>query len=111
MQDLAPLIKDNGSEIAFSKDADFNQISKDKVFVSQVVQKTIIEVEENKNKNFTELIVSPNQIERDQDNTFIRFKADHPFIFIVRDNLNRSILLIGKVIFPNFTNLSAEFYN
>jgi len=109
--DVTDIIKNMGLESPFTSDANFSRISKDKVFISQIIQKTIIEVEENKNSNFTELVVSPDQIEKNNDNTFIRFKADHPFIFIVKDNLNNSILLAGKVMSPNFSNLSAEYYN
>ena len=110
-QDLASSIRNKGGELAFSEKGDFNKISKDNVFITKVIQKTIIEVEENKNSNFTELVVTPEQIERNKDQTFIKFKADHPFLFVVKDNLNNSILLVGKLVYPNFSNLSAEFYN
>ncbi len=110
-QDLAPFIRDKGVELAFSEDGDFSKISKDKVFISKVIQKTIIEVDENKNSNFTELVVTPEQLKNSKDKSFIRFNANHPFLFIVKDNLNNSILLVGKLIYPNLSNLSAEFYN
>jgi len=110
-QNLVPSIRNKGGELAFSEKGDFSKISKDEVFITKVIQKTIIEVEENKNSNFTELVVSPEQIERNRDKSFMRFKADRPFLFIVKDNLNNSILLVGKLIYPNYSNLSAEFYN
>lgn len=110
-EEFSSFIKDSGLELAFTDKADYSRISKDKVYISQIIQKTVIEVEENKNSNFTELVVSPDEIEKSNDNTFMRFKADHPFIFIVKDNLNNSILIAGKVVFPNFSNLSAENFN
>lgn len=110
-QDLAPFIRDKGVESAFTEDGDFSKISKDKVFISKIIQKTIIEVDENKNSDFTELVVSPEQIKNNKDKSFIRFNANHPFLFIIKDNLNNSILLVGKLIYPNLSNLSAEFYN
>ncbi|MDF1546201.1 MAG: serpin family protein [Bacteroidales bacterium] len=110
-EEFSSFIKDSGLELAFTDKADYSRISKDKVYISQIIQKTVIEVEENKNSNFTELVVSLDEIEKSNDNTFMRFKADHPFIFIVKDNLNNSILIAGKVVFPNFSNLSAENFN
>ena len=110
-QDLVPYIKEKGVDKTFSENSNYSIISKDKVFISKLIQKTIIEVEENKNSNFTELVLTPEQIRNSRDKSFIRFNANHPFLFIVKDNLNNSILLTGKLVYPNFSNLSAEFHN
>ncbi len=110
-QDLATLIRDQGVEMAFSEEGNFSKISEDKVYISKLIQKTIIEVNENKNSNFTQLIITPEQMRDSKDKSFIRFNANRPFLFIVKDNTNNSILLVGKLIYPNLSNLSAEFRN
>ncbi len=111
LEDVSSTLGLNGSELAFSDDADFSRIAKTPVHISRIIQKTTIVVEENKNSNFTELILSPDQSNKSNDNSVMKFKANRPFLFVVIDNLNHSILLIGKVISPNFNNLSAEYYN
>jgi len=111
LQDVSTLLRENGSEIAFSNRADFSRIAKTHVYISKIFQKTSIIVEENKNNNFTEQIITPNQFNADKENSVLKFKANRPFLFFIKDNVNQSILLLGKVISPNFNNLSAEFYN
>jgi len=106
-QDVSSALKEMGCKLPFEEDANFNRISAQKTHISRIIQHTVIEVEENKGKNLTELYVNPN--ERDGLGTdFIRFNANHPFIYIVRDNVNKSILIMGKVISPNFDMLSAQ---
>jgi serpin B len=102
---------DKGLENMYSDQADFSRISKDPIKPSKIIQKSIIQVVENKNSNFTELVGNLDFSNRSKDKTFVRFKADHPFIFIIKDNLNNSILLIGQVLSPNFNNLSADYSN
>lgn len=107
-QDVVPVISTMGCELPFSEDANFKRISENKTNISKIIQHTVIEVTENKSSNLTELFVDSNETGQ-FGSDFIRFNANHPFIYIVRDNLNKSILLMGKVISPNFNNLSAEY--
>ncbi|RLD74001.1 MAG: hypothetical protein DRJ10_17270, partial [Bacteroidetes bacterium] len=107
-QDVVPVIRELGCEIPFSDDANFNRISKDKTEISKIIQNTLIEVTENKSDNLTELFIDPTETPR-LNSDLIRFNANHPFIYLVKDNVNKGILLIGKVVSPNFNNLSAEY--
>jgi serpin B len=99
---------DKGLELAFSDKAEYARISNNPIKLSKIIQKTIVQVIENKNSTFTEVLNSPNQTNR-KDNTYIRYIANRPFIFIIKDNLNSNILLMGKVNDPNFNNLSADY--
>jgi serpin B len=101
---------DKGLEILFDDKAQFPRISDNPIKISKIVQKTIIQAGENKNNDFTEISNPQNQNNK-KDNSFIRCKANVPFIFIIKDNLNNNILLIGKVNNPSFINLSADFHN
>jgi len=111
LQDVSSTLIANGCELPFSDKANFSRIGKPPVHISRIIQKTSITVEENKNNNFTEQVISKDQNFKNIENSVMNFKADKPFIFIIVDNFNHSILLIGKVVSPNFNNLSAEFYN
>jgi serine protease inhibitor len=94
-------------ELAFTEDADVSRISSQKTHISGIIQHTVIEIEENKDDKLTELYINP----KEQDNIgteFIRFNANRPFIYIVRDNVNKSILIMGKIVSPNFDILSAQ---
>lgn len=110
-KDMASILKDGGCKEAFTDGANFSFLSEDDVYISKVLQKTVIEVEENKNIDYTQLIMPSTRKPGEVDNTLIRFNANKPFIFIVKDNLNNSILLVGKLIYPNFDNLSTAYYN
>ncbi len=107
-QDVVPVVFEMGCELPFNDDANFKRISGDKTNISKIIQHTLIEVTENKNTNLTELFIDPNE-KGNWGSEFIRFNANHPFIYLVKDNINKSILLMGKVVSPNFNNLSAEY--
>ncbi len=106
-QDISYAISDMDCELAFTEEADFSRISSQKTHISGIIQHTVIEIEENKDNKLTELYINP----KEQDNIgteFIRFNANRPFIYIVRDNVNKSILIMGKIVSPNFDMLSAQ---
>ncbi len=106
-QDVSYAISDMDCQLPFTNEADFSRISTQKTHISRIIQHTVIEIEENKNNRLTELYVNPK--ERDVAGTdFIRFNANRPFIYIVRDNVNKSILIMGKVVSPNFDMISAQ---
>ncbi|RLD68183.1 MAG: hypothetical protein DRI95_03600 [Bacteroidetes bacterium] len=107
-QDIVPVISEMGCDLPFNGEANLKIISENNTNISKIIQHTLIEVAENRSRNLTQLFIDPNEPGIKSTN-FIRFNANHPFIYIVRDNLNKSILLMGKVISPNFNNLSAEY--
>jgi serine protease inhibitor len=85
---------------AFSaKDADFSGISAEKpgLYISRVIHKAFIDV----NEEGTEAAAATAVImERGKDSEPIEFRADHPFIFMIRDMTTGSILFIGRVMDP-----------
>lgn len=106
-QDVSYAISNMDCPLPFTSDADFSRISSQKTHISRIIQHTLIEIEENKSNKLTELYINPS--ERDASGIdFIRFNANRPFIYIVVDNLNKSILIMGKIISPNFDMISAQ---
>ena len=97
---LASVLKSMGMKDAFSSDADFSGINgKRDLFISAVIHKAYVEV----NEEGTEAAAATGVVVR---LTSIGpapipvFRADHPFLFLIRDNLSGSILFIGRVANP-----------
>jgi serpin B len=97
---LASVLKSMGMTDAFSSDADFSGIDgKRDLFISAVIHKAFVEV----NEEGTEAAAATGVVMR---LTSIGpapipvFRADHPFLFLIRDNLTGSILFIGRAANP-----------
>lgn len=98
---LNEALKSLGMVDAFSgKLADFSGISPDPVglFISQVIHKAFVEV----NEEGTEAAAATAVAMRLQAVPKPKpvFRADHPFIFIIRDMRSDSILFLGRVVDP-----------
>jgi len=97
---LASVLKSMGMEDAFSTNADFSGINgKRDLFISAVIHKAYVDVDEEGTEAAAATAVTmrltsvgPTQIPV--------FRADHPFLFLIRDNDSGSILFIGRVMNP-----------
>ena len=97
---LASVLKSMGMKDAFSSNADFSGINgKRDLFISAVIHKAFVEVNEEGTEAaaatgvvMTLTSMGPTRIPV--------FRADHPFLFLIRDNLSGSILFIGRVANP-----------
>lgn len=98
---LNDTLKDMGMTDAFSAGAaDFSGMSGTKdLFINAVVHKGFIEVDEEG----TEAAASTAVVMEKTASISAgpkRFQADHPFIFLIRDNKTGSILFLGRVMDP-----------
>ena len=97
---LASVLKSMGMKDAFSSDADFSGINgKKDLFISAVIHKAYVEV----NEEGTEAAAATGVVMRLTSvgpAEIPVFRADHPFLFLIRDNLTGSILFIGRVANP-----------
>jgi len=97
---LAPVLKSMGMKDAFSSAADFSGINgKKDLFISAVIHKAYVEV----NEEGTEAAAATGVVMRLTSvgpAPIPVFRADHPFLFLIRDNLTGSILFIGRVANP-----------
>jgi serpin B len=97
---LASILKSMGMTDAFSPDADFSGMDgKRDLFISAVIHKAYVEV----NEEGTEAAAATGVVMRLTSvgpTPIPVFRADHPFLFLIRDDLTGSILFIGRVANP-----------
>ncbi len=89
-------LKEMGMTSAFDANvADFSGMNGDtNLFISAVVHKAFVDV----NEEGTEATGVVVEIESFQAPSV--FRADHPFVFMIRDNHNGSILFLGRITNP-----------
>jgi len=74
--------------------ADFSGITQEKLAISDVIHKAFVEVNEEGTEATAATAV---EFSRGMSATF---RADHPFIFWVKDNHSGTVLFLGKVVDP-----------
>jgi serpin B len=86
-----------GMPDAFSGAADFSGIYGGRgIWISDVFHKAFVEV----NEEGTEAAAATAVVLVKSDHIAPVFCADHPFIFIIKDNRSGSILFMGRVMNP-----------
>jgi len=87
-----------GRPLAFSPAADFSGMSEeDRLYISAAIHQAYVKVNEEGTEAAAGTAVgavatslSPQLI----------FRADHPFVFLIRDNSSDSILFLGRLVQP-----------
>jgi serpin B len=94
---LGETLKSMGMPDAFSGGADFSGMAKGQLFISEVVHKAFVKV----NEEGTEAAAATAVIMgRGAPPPVPTFRADHPFLFLIRENTTGSILFVGRVVDP-----------
>lgn len=92
-------MKDLGAEKAFNDDADFDLMtgSPNDLYVSEILHKTYIRVDEEgaEAAAVTAVIVGTTAMPIEEE--YMSFTADRPFIFAIYDRLDNTIMFIGIV--------------
>ncbi len=97
--DLNNTLIDMGMPLAFSKEADFSKITgTNDLRIDKVKHKCFVEVDEKGTEAAATTAIV--MVEKCAARNII-FKANHAFVFIIKDNNTNSILFIGKVVNPN----------
>lgn len=97
---LANVLKSMGITDAFSENADFSGMNgKKDLSISAVIHKAYVEVNEEGTEAAAATGVTMKLTSVLPDLTPV-FKADHPFLFIIRDKNSDSILFIGRIMNP-----------
>jgi serpin B len=90
-----------GLEIAFTESADFSNITPGGgIFISRVIHQTFIDVNEEGTEAAAATIVE--MIESSIPAGPIQFKADKPFLYVIRENSTGALLFMGKVGKPEY---------
>jgi serpin B len=97
---LASVLQSMGMSDAFSDSADFSGMDgKKDLFISAVIHKAYVDVNEEGTEAAAATGVVMKLTSVGPSETPV-FRADHPFLFLIRDNKSGGILFIGRVMDP-----------
>jgi serpin B len=89
-----------GMTQAFSRDADFSGMTGGRdLFISAVIHQAYVDVNEEGTEAAAATAVTMRLTSMGPDQTPV-FRADHPFVFMIRDDKSGSILFLGRVMNP-----------
>ncbi|MBN2496424.1 MAG: serpin family protein [Deltaproteobacteria bacterium] len=90
-----------GMQLAFGMQADFTGMTAQKpgLYISDVIHKAFVEVNEEGTEAAaaTAVVMAEQGLKRDRHPVF---RADHPFLFLIRDRKSGQILFLGRVANP-----------
>ena len=89
-----------GMKEAFTPSADYSGISKQKLFISDVIHKTYIGVNE-KGTEAAAVTAVLMRLTSAKPHPIKEFKVNRPFIVIIKDVKTNSILFMGSIVNPN----------
>lgn len=95
---LADVLAEMGMPIAFSDEADFTGLSSaGSIFIDAVIHKAWVKV----NEEGTEAAAATGVVaKRTSIEDHPVFRADHPFVFMIRDRATGSLLFLGRLADP-----------
>ncbi len=102
--DLARPLASLGMRTAFDKSADFTGIVEDEPFwISSVIHQAVVRVDEEETEAAaaTAIVHSAPSPVRPPPPPPVAFKADHPFLYLIRDLKSGAILFLGHVVDPS----------
>jgi serpin B len=100
---LKPVLCALGAEVAFGDQADFSGIGEEPLKISEVVHKAFVEVNEEGTEAAaaTAVHMAPTMAAAPTRRPEPKvFKADHPFLFFIRDRDTNTVLFSGRVLDP-----------
>ncbi|MBN2336886.1 serpin family protein [Candidatus Bathyarchaeota archaeon] len=86
-----------GMPTAFSGGADFSGMSDGGLFISKVIHKAYVDV----NEEGTEAAAATGVVMKESAPMLEVFRADHPFIFVIQDRGTGLVLFMGRVTDPS----------
>jgi len=99
---LKDVLQSMGMTLPFDQGkADFSRMSRsEQLFISAVVHKAFVDVNEEGTEAAaaTGVVMAPTAAPVQEEPPV--FRADHPFVFVIRDNRTGSILFVGRVANP-----------
>ena len=102
---LSKALKSMGMSSAFSDNANFSAMSKSEgLKISEVIHQAFVDVDEKGTEAAaaTAVVMAPTSaaVPREPQKPVV-FRADHPFLFMIRDNRTGAILFMGRMLQPD----------
>jgi len=98
---LASVLRAMGIEDAFSRSANFSGMNGERnLAISAVIHKAYVDVNEEGTEAAAATAVTMRLTSIGPGSRPPVFRADHPFLFLIRDNQSGSILFLGRVMNP-----------
>jgi len=99
--ELSKELQDLGMKLAFSNGADFSGMtSADRLKIDQVIHKAFVDVNEEGTEAAAATGVTMKLAAAPVPQDRFNFRADHPFLFAIRDVKSGSLLFLGRVNDP-----------
>jgi len=99
--ELSNTLNKLGMKDAFSPQADLSgMIGTRDLFISAVIHKAFVDVNEEGTEAAAATAVMMKLTAMPPSRPPVEFKADHPFVFLIRDNPSGAILFLGRVMNP-----------
>ena len=101
--DLNDMLKALGMTLAFDpRRADFTRIdSQEKLFLSESDASSVCRGQRRGDRSRGRDPVDRRCLGRPQPEKPIEFRADHPFVFLIRDNLTQTFFFLGRLVNPS----------
>jgi serpin B len=97
---LAQVLEKMGMHSAFTARADFSGMATERLFINKVIHKAFVSVTEDGTEAAAATAVVMDRATVMNPSLFEVFNANHPFIFVIRDNGTGCILFMGKIADP-----------
>jgi serpin B len=98
---LADVLKSLGMVDAFGSKADFSGMNgKQDLFISAVVHKAFVDVNEEGTEAAAATAIVMNRMAVVRENQPPVFRADHPFLFLIRHEKTGAVLFMGRIADP-----------
>ena len=100
---LADVLRSLGMTLVFSDDADLSGIaSSEELKISAVIHKAYVDVNEEGTEAAaaTAVALAPTAAPVRKPEEPVVFRADHPFLFLIRHNSTGAILFLGRLLAP-----------
>ncbi len=92
-----------GMPTAFTAGADFSGIDAEKgLAISDVIHKAFVDVAEQGTEAAAATAIVMETTARRAPDPAVVFRADHPFLFLIRDTASGTVLFIGRLTEPGF---------
>jgi serpin B len=99
--DLSQQLASMGMPLAFTDQADFSGMTqREPVAISNVVHEAFVAVDEEGTEAAAATAVMMRATAMPMAQERVVFKADHPFVFVIRDNESGAILFAGRLMEP-----------